>query len=97
MKKNDNLWLGVVIGLLMSIISIFVFYLIKFRQQELSYYLSTLIRNKSLFAPLLSLAGIPNLVIFYFFLNNEKFRTAKGLILATFILVLAVVLIKVLL
>jgi hypothetical protein len=97
MKKYNNLWLGVVIGVFMSILALFVFYLAKFSDKELSSYFSTLFRNKDLFAPLVSLAGIPNLVVFYLFLNREKYNTAKGLIMATFILVLAVILIKVLL
>lgn len=97
MKKYDKLWIGVVIGLVMSVISIIAFYLIQFNGRDFSSYLTTLFRTKSLFAPLLSLAGIPNLVIFYLFINKEKYKTAKGLILATFILVLAVILIKVLL
>ncbi|MBT3301417.1 MAG: hypothetical protein HOD63_03560 [Bacteroidetes bacterium] len=96
MKKNDNLWIGVVIGLIMSVIAVIAFYFIKFPEREFGSYLKILVRTKDLFAPLLSLAGIPNLVIFYLFINRERYKTAKGLIMATFLLVLAVILIKVL-
>ena len=96
MKKNDNLWIGVVIGRIMAVMAVIGLYFIKFPEREFSSYLKILVRTKDLFAPLLSLAGIPNLVIFYLFINRERYKTAKGLIMATFLLVLAVILIKVL-
>ena len=94
MDRYDKLWFGAVIGVLTSIISLIVFYFIKYEYSSFGEYVRIILHNKSLLAPLLSLAGIPNLVIFFIFLNRNKYRSARGVILATFILVIAVGLIK---
>ena len=94
MKRFDNIWLGTVIGVATSAISILAFYLIKFTEISLIEYIRLLLQNRYLFAPIVSLAGIPNLVIFYLFINRDKYKTARGVILATFILVAVVVVIK---
>lgn len=94
MKNLNSMWIGVTIGIIMSVISILAFYLLKFQDYTLNTYFVILFHTKSLFAPMVSLAGIPNLVFFYLFINKEKYKTARGIILATFILVLGVVLIK---
>lgn len=94
MKKFDNLWLGTVIGVATAAVSILVFYFIKFTEISLGEYIQLLLQNRYLFAPIVSLAGIPNLVIFYLFINRDRYKTARGVILATFILVAAVIVIK---
>lgn len=94
MKKYDSWGLGVAIGVSTSIISLLFFYFLRFTAITLPEYVQLLIENRYLFAPIVSLAGLPNLVIFYLFLNREKYKSARGVILATFILVAAVLIIK---
>jgi hypothetical protein len=89
------MWLGTFIGVLMAFVSVFSFYLYMRYGQDMSIVFSDLLLNKHLISPIISLAGIPNLVIFFIFLNKSKYRTARGLILSTFILVLLVVLTKI--
>ncbi|HPD65914.1 MAG TPA: hypothetical protein P5050_09320 [Bacteroidia bacterium] len=95
MKKYDHILLGTAIGILSIIIVVVVFYLAKFTFVSFSDYLSTLTSYKKMLSAMISLAGLPNLLFFFIFLNKEKYNTAKGLILATFILVLIVVVIKI--
>ena len=89
------MYIGVIIGVLTAFLSLIVFYFIKFDHLSLLEYFGTLFHNKRLLSPLLSLSGIPNLVVFYIFINKNKYKTARGIILSTFILVLAVVLVKI--
>ena len=95
MKKYNSMYLGVIIGVLTAFLGFIVFYFIKFSDISLSDYFGILFHNKGILSPLLSLSGVPNLVFFYIFINKDKYKTARGLILATFILVLAVVLVKI--
>lgn len=94
MKKYDRIGLGTVIGLLSIVVVIVVFYIAKFTFVSFHEYLSTITSYEKMLSAMVSLAGIPNLLFFFLFLNKEKYNTAKGIILATFILVLIVVLIK---
>jgi len=95
MKKYDNLILGVGLGLVSVFITIVAFYLIKFSDTTFSEYLDALFSYKRTLSAMISLSGLPNLLFFFLFLNKEKYKTAKGLITATFVLVLIVVVIKV--
>jgi hypothetical protein len=92
--KFDSMILGAVIGIVTSLLCLMIFYFIKFHDISLSFYFMLLYTGK-LLSPVISLSGIPNLGIFFIFLNKKKFKSAKGLILATFILVLAVVILKI--
>ncbi len=97
MKGYNSVSLGAVIGVVMAVISIMAIYLIQFTDLTITEYFTALFQNKRLFAPVVSIAGIPNLGIFYLFINKNKYQSARGIILATFILVVIVILIKVLL
>ena len=95
MKKFDNLWIGAVLGIITIIIPVTFFYLSRYSYEPFSEYLNLLFGNKRLLSPMISLAGVPNLVLFFIFMKKDKYKTCRGLILATFVLVLFVVLIKI--
>jgi len=98
MKRNDNkIWIGIVIGLFTAVLSIFILYLVRYTNMNLGDYFVLLYRSKRLLSPIVSIAGVPNLIIFFLFLNRHKYKTARGIIMATFILALMVVFIKILL
>lgn len=50
--------------------------------------------NNNFLENLVSLSGIPNLALFFLFLNLQFYQSARGIILSTFILVLIVVILK---
>jgi hypothetical protein len=95
MQKNkfDHLLIGIVIGLLAPSIGIVIFYYSKFTHASLAQFISTSVEEK-LLSPLLSLCAVINLGVFYLIIRTEKYLTAKGVILATFIYGLAIVLLK---
>jgi hypothetical protein len=92
--KFDNILTGTLAGVIAAFVFLLAFYFIKFSNASFSLYLS-LITSSKMLSPLISLSGIPNLLIFFLFLNRKKYKSAKGVILATFILVLAVIIIKI--
>lgn len=96
MRKFDSILLGTLIGIVTSVIAVLAFYIYFLIKYQLPFndYVSLLSHFHAFFYPIISLAGLPNLLIFYLFLNKEKFRTARGIILATFIIVAFVVVIK---
>lgn len=92
-QKFDHLLLGLAIGLLAPTLGIIIFYLTKFNESSLSLFITVSIREKML-SPLLSLCAVINLAVFYLFIQFEKLQTGKGIILATFLYGLAIVLLK---
>jgi hypothetical protein len=91
--KLDSIILGTVVGVLMPFLCLLIFYFYKFTGASFSLYLILMYTGK-LLSPMISLSGIPNLAVFFIFLNKKKYKSAKGVILATFLLVLAVLIIK---
>jgi hypothetical protein len=92
-NKFDHLIIGLVLGLLAPTLGILIFFYSKFSESNLSEFLTVSIQEKML-SPLLSLCAVINLAVFYLFIQFDKLQTAKGIILATFIYGLAIVLLK---
>lgn len=92
-NKFDHLYIGLILGLLAPTIGILIFFYSKFSESNLSEFITVSIQEKML-SPLLSLCAVINLAVFYIFIQFEKLQTAKGIILATFIYGLAIVLLK---
>jgi hypothetical protein len=93
MKIKDLLIIGILIGLLAPTIGIFGFYAFNFSMHNLAEFVELSIKEK-LLSPLLSLCCVINLGVFYLFIHFEKFKIAKGIILATFLYGFAIVVLK---
>ncbi len=93
MKIKDILLIGFLIGLLAPTIGIFGFYAFNFNMHNLADFVELSIKEK-LLSPLLSLCCVINLGVFYLFIHFEKFKIAKGIILATFLYGFAIVVLK---
>ncbi len=91
--KFDHILIGVLIGLLAPSLGIIIFYFSKFEGSSLELFITTSVQEK-LLSPLLSLCAVINLAVFYLIIQFEKYQTAKGVILATFLYGLAIVLLK---
>ena len=83
-EKFDSIWLGIVLGLFSPIIGFFVFYFTNYNYMTLSGFINYIILGSS-YAPLISLSVIANLPVFYIFIQKNKYHTAKGILLTTFL------------
>jgi hypothetical protein len=91
--KFDHLLIGLLIGLITPTIGIVIFYYTRFEGNDLTLFFKVSIQEKML-SPLLSLCAVINLAVFYIFIYLNRLLTARGVILATFIYGLAIVLLK---
>lgn len=83
-KKLDKLWIGTLIGIIMPLLTFGSIYLIRYHNVPIKQYLS-LLWSHQLLIKLLSLCAIPNLLFFMLFINSQRLRSARGVLLATFI------------
>ena len=93
-RKFDKLLVGLILGLLLPVLAIVIFWLFN-SEESLFYYLKGFYRVNSL-AGLISLSAIPNLLLFFIFIWTNRNRSAKGVIFATLIVTLIMLLFKVL-
>lgn len=93
MNKFDKLYIGIITGIIAPLTGVFIFYAINFSGEPIMEFLTESIKNK-LLSPLLSLCAVINLGLFYLYLQFNYLYNARGVILSTLLLGLAIVSIK---
>ena len=82
--NKDNLRLGIVLGFIAPIFGMALYYFIQFRNvMTLSEFGHVILVEKRLLTALISVSLVANAVIFTYYINKRKDRTAKGIFIAT--------------
>ncbi len=95
-SKGNNIYLGIILGLIIPFISVFLVYKIRFNQYNPDEFINLFIQRK-LLSSLLSLCVIPNLLVFMIFIWLNFLYSARGVLLSTFLVGFIIVGIKFLL
>jgi hypothetical protein len=89
----NNIWLGTAIGLVVPFLVLFIFFKLKFPHVTIQYIIDYSIQMRAL-PKIISLCVLPNLGIFFLFMRVNYLFAARGIILATFIMTLFVLALK---
>jgi hypothetical protein len=93
--KKDNLRLGLVLGLVAPIISLVIYYFVKFyptfSMRDFIFFLRT---NKSQITAVSVPCLVANIALFTYYINSHKDSTAKGIFAATIIYAIVALLFK---
>lgn len=95
-SKVNNIYLGIISGLIIPVISLFLLYKIRFSQFNPEEFINLFLQKKVL-SSLLSLCVIPNLLVFMIFIWLNYLYSARGVLLSTFIVGFIIVGVKFLL
>lgn len=82
--KIDNIKFGLILGILAPALTLLIIYLIKFLGFNLRELIDLLV-SSGVFTKILSLCVIPNLALFFLFLNKYYYETTRGILMATII------------
>jgi hypothetical protein len=93
-KRFDHLLVGAALGLAGPVLTLFVFYLIRYSHMSFARFMQ-MVSLEGTFSPRISLCAIVNLLIFYLFIWTNRYYSARGVILATFVYAGLIVYIKV--
>lgn len=91
--KYNNIKLGLILGIAGPILAMIGVYLVMFLGLSLSEVVDALV-SKRIFTKLISLCVLPNLALFFLFLNKYYYNTARGILMSTFIFALFVFITK---
>ncbi len=91
--KLDSQVIGLAFGLIAPIIVFFGFYVFKYSQIPFSEFLDFL-RGANVIVQVLSICVIINLLIFFLFIWTHRYFSARGVIMATFVYAIIVVIFK---
>ena len=89
----DNLPLGLVLGIIIPVLTLIFINAEANRHLDLFEFLARLHKNSKL-SSLASLCAIPNLGLFFLFMWKNNYRSGRGVIMATIIMVLLVFALK---
>lgn len=92
--KVNNVWLGLVSGLVVPWLVLLVYYRINYYYLTANDFLYKTVFLERVFVPLLSLCVIGNLLAFFIFIWTDKLLSARGVLFATILYAIAVFAIK---
>jgi hypothetical protein len=93
--KKDNLRLGLVLGLIAPIISLFVYYFVRFYPlYSFGEFMRFIRTNKSQVTAISVPCLLLNIVLFTVYINSHRDQTAKGVFAATLIYAIVALLFK---
>ncbi len=86
----NSVLFGYVVGIIIPVITIYVFYLSRWSAVSFSYFYHTFV-EATVFSALVSLAAIPDGLVFFLFIWTSRLRGARGALGAIFTYTLIVV------
>ena len=92
--KRDNIKIGLLIGLLMPLVGILVFYVWKFSSVSFAEFWSYLGANKNLITSISVICLFLNVVVFTLYINTKRDETAKGVFAITVVFGIAALIFK---
>ena len=93
LSRYNDVRLGLAVGLIVPVITVLIFYLVKFSHLDIMGFLSNMSTRKVL-SSLLSLCVIPNLLAFFIFIWTNMLYLARGVLMATFVFAVIVLAVK---
>jgi hypothetical protein len=92
-KKGNSVKLGLLLGVLLPLFVMLLFYLFKFSDYPLQHFREQLFEMK-LISKYMSICVYPNLLLFFIFIWKDRLLSARGVLLATILLAIGVFIIK---
>lgn len=84
-EKIDTLWFGLVAGILVPLLTFIIYWQVKHPYMDIQAFVQYLIHG-NVYTQMMSLCVIPDLALFFIFLQTNKYRGGYGVIFATIIL-----------
>lgn len=95
-NRFNNQLLGVVLGLILPVSSFLIIYLVLSDSLSLAEYFEK-VKSTNVFTKLLSLAVLPNLLLFFIFIWLNFLKSARGILGATILSAFIIIILKLLL
>lgn len=91
--KSNNVWLGVIIGLVVPVVAFFIYYQIEYSYHSFNRFLE-LLKFGQILMSIISLSVMANLPAFFIAIWKEKDLTARGILGVTLIFGLIIMILK---
>lgn len=95
MKKGifDKLWIGLVSGIVVPMIALSCYYFARYSDLSLVDFFQVY-KNLGILTHIISLSILPNLLVFFLFIRQNNLKSARGVLMATFLFTFVVLCIR---
>jgi len=90
----NALYIGLISGLIVPFLTLLIIYLFRNTDDSFLRFIKVSI-DYSILEKLISLASIPDALLFFIFIWTEKLKSARGVILALFVICVIVIILKI--
>ena len=94
MTKLNTLWMGALVGAILPIISIGLFYIFSFKSLAVSEFYMML-QKMDILTQTMTVCVMPSFLAFFFFYWRQLNRAANGVVLSTMILTITLVILNI--
>lgn len=94
MFKKDNLRFGMLLGFIAPLLSLIIYYFVKFRAYSFMDFLEFVGSNKNQITAISVPCLVLNIALFTFYINTRRDKTAKGIFAITLIYAIVSLLLK---
>ena len=94
MFKKDNLRFGMLLGFIAPLLSLIIYYLVRFRAYSFMDFLEFIGSNKNQITAISVPCLVLNIALFTFYINTRRDKTAKGIFAITLIYAIVSLLLK---
>jgi hypothetical protein len=83
--RFDSGWIGLSLGLIAPLLTLYIFYLVKYSQLSFRQFYTNILLAHNIIVPSISVCVITNLLVFFIFIWTHRNLSARGVIFSTFI------------
>ena len=95
-KANLNqVWIGMIFGLILPVIALACYYFARYSGLSLVDFMRVY-KNLGILTHIISLSVLPNLLLFFLFIRQDLLKSARGVLLATFLFTFVVLILRIL-
>ena len=94
MFKKDNLKFGLLLGFIAPLISMVIYYFVRFSEFSVSDVLGLMAREKNQITAIIVPCLVLNIALFTFYVNTQRDKTAKGIFATTLVYAIGSLLVK---
>jgi hypothetical protein len=89
----NKLWIGLAAGILIPVIALICYYFARYSNLSLVDFIQVY-RNLGILTHIISLSVLPDLLVFFLFIRKNQLKSARGVLLATFLFTFTVLVIR---
>ena len=92
-NKLNNLWIGLAAGIIFPVIALTCYYFARYSDLSVRDFFAVY-KNLGILTHIISLSVLPDLLVFFLFIRRNLLKSARGVLLATFLFTFVVLCIR---